>query len=57
VDKGNEGAGRLYARLGARVVGVEAASWAVGVDHVIYRWPDLAPLTRAPYNPADDERR
>jgi len=38
-------------------VGEEPASWALGVDHVIYRWPDLAPLTSATYNPADDERR
>ena len=57
VVKGNAGAGRLYERLGAMVVGEEPASWAVGVDHVIYRWPDLAPLTSATYNPADDERR
>jgi ribosomal protein S18 acetylase RimI-like enzyme len=57
VVKGNAGAGRLYERLGATVVGEEPAAWAVGVDHVIYRWRDLAPLTRAPYNPADDERR
>lgn len=57
VVKGNAGAGRLYERLGAIVVGEEPASWAVGVDHVIYRWPDLAPLTSATYNPADDERR
>ena len=55
--KGNTSAGRLYERLGAAIVGVEPASWAVGVDHVIYRWPDLAALTGAIYNPADDERR
>ncbi len=54
VVKGNAGAGRLYERLGAKSVGVEPASWAVGVEHVIYRWPDLAHLTGAPYNPADD---
>lgn len=57
VVKGNAGAEKLYERLGATAVGEEPASWAVGVDHVIYRWPDLARLTRAPYNPADDERR
>ena len=55
--KGNTGAGRLYERLGATIVAVEPAAWADAVDHVIYRWPELAALTRAPYNPADDERR
>ena len=57
VVKGNTGAGRLYERLGATAIAEEPASWAAGVEHVIYRWPDLAPLTRGPYNPADDERR
>jgi ribosomal protein S18 acetylase RimI-like enzyme len=57
VVKGNDGAGRLYERLGATIAGEEPTAWAAGVDHVIYRWPDLAPLTHAPYNPADDERR
>jgi len=51
VVKGNVGAGRLYERLGAELIGVEPATWAVGVDHEIYRWADLAPLTQAPYNP------
>ena len=57
VVKGNTGAGRLYERLGATAIAEEPASWAAGVDHVIYRWPDLAAFGRAPYNPADDERR
>jgi ribosomal protein S18 acetylase RimI-like enzyme len=42
---GNEGAGRLYERLGATLVGVEPVSWAKGVSHEIYRWSDLTPLT------------
>ena len=57
VVRGNDGAGRLYERLGATNIGEEPTGWAAGVDHVIYRWADLAPLTRDPYNPADDERR
>jgi len=57
LGKGNTNAGRLYERLGATIVAVEPAAWADAVDHVIYRWPELAALTRAPYNPADDERR
>jgi ribosomal protein S18 acetylase RimI-like enzyme len=56
VVKGNDGAGKLYERLGATNIGEEPTGWAAGVDHVIYRWPDLAALTRAPYNPADDKR-
>lgn len=42
---GNEGAARLYERLGATLAGVEPVSWARGVSHEVYRWPDLAPLT------------
>lgn len=42
---GNEGAARLYLRLGAMLVGLEPVSWAKGVSHEIYRWPDLARLT------------
>lgn len=41
---GNVGAGRLYKRLGADLVGFEPVSWAQGVEHEIYRWPDLTPL-------------
>jgi GNAT superfamily N-acetyltransferase len=52
VVKGNAGAGRLYSRLGATLVGVEPAGWAAGVDHEVYRWGDLAQLARGPYNPA-----
>ena len=57
VVKGNTGAGRLYERLGATVIAEEPASWAAGVDHLIYRWPDLAALSQGLYNPADDKRR
>jgi ribosomal-protein-alanine N-acetyltransferase len=42
---GNVGAARLYERLGATLTGVEPVSWAPGVSHEVYRWPDLAPLT------------
>jgi len=52
VVKGNAGAGRLYSRLGATLVGVEPAEWAAGVDHEIYRWADLAQLAQGRYNPA-----
>jgi ribosomal protein S18 acetylase RimI-like enzyme len=52
VVKGNAGAGRLYTRLGARLLGIEPTTWAEGVDHEIYRWADLAQLARGIYNPA-----
>jgi ribosomal protein S18 acetylase RimI-like enzyme len=52
VVKGNSGAGRLYLRLGATLVGIEPTDWAAGVDHEIYRWADLAQLARGIYNPA-----
>ena len=52
VISGNAGAGRLYSRLGATLVRVEPTTWAAGVDHEVYRWADLAELTRGPYNPA-----
>ena len=52
VVKGNEGAGRLYRRLGAAMIAVERASWATGVDHEIYRWADLARLAGRIYNSA-----
>ena len=52
VVKGNAGAGRLYLRLGATLVGIEPADWAAGVDHEIYRWADLAQLAKGIYNPA-----
>ena len=52
VVSGNAGAGRLYSRLGAKLVGVEPAAWAAGVDHEIYHWADLAQLTQGLYNPA-----
>jgi ribosomal protein S18 acetylase RimI-like enzyme len=52
VVKGNKGAGRLYSRLGATMVGIEPTDWADGVDHEVYRWADLAQLARGIYNPA-----
>ena len=52
VVKGNAAAGRLYRRLGAKLVGIEPTEWAAGVDHELYHWAGLAPLTRALYNPA-----
>ena len=52
VVKGNAGAGRLYSRLGATLIGVEPTEWAAGVDHEVYRWADLAELAPGPYNPA-----
>jgi ribosomal protein S18 acetylase RimI-like enzyme len=52
VVKGNEGAGRLYSRLGATLVGIEPTDWAAGVDHEVYRWADLAQLALGIYNPA-----
>jgi len=52
VVRGNTGAGRLYTRLGARLLGVEPTTWAEGVDHEVYRWADLAQLAWGLYNPA-----
>jgi len=52
VVKGNEGAGRLYSRLGATLVGIGPTDWAAGVDHEVYRWADLAQLARGIYNSA-----
>jgi ribosomal protein S18 acetylase RimI-like enzyme len=39
---GNQDAGRLYERLGAIEIGIEPASWAKGVRHMVFRCPDLA---------------
>src|SRR4029077_11424625 len=47
VVKGNRGAGRLYKRLGASLVGTEPTAWARGVDHEIYRGADLGELPGA----------
>jgi len=44
VVEGNVAASRFYDRLGAEMMGREPASWAEGVWHELYRWPDLAPL-------------
>ena len=52
VVKGNRGAGRLYERLGASLVGTEPTGWARGVDHEIYRWADLGGLLGSNRNSA-----
>lgn len=44
VVSGNDGAARFYERLGGSFEGKEAASWANGVTHLLYRWNDLRPL-------------
>jgi ribosomal protein S18 acetylase RimI-like enzyme len=44
VVTGNAGAARLYERLGASLTGQEPASWADGVWHEIYRWPDISTI-------------
>lgn len=46
VVSGNEGAARLYRRLGAQMIGEEPTDWAPGVTHEIYRWRDLGSLAR-----------
>jgi GNAT superfamily N-acetyltransferase len=44
VIAGNVAAGRLYERLGGTMIGLEPVTWAHGVAHEVYRWPDLAAL-------------
>ncbi len=44
VVAGNAAASRFYERLGGEMVGLEPASWAPGVWHELYRWPDLTAL-------------
>jgi len=44
VVSGNDRAGRLYVRLGARMIGTEPAHWAPAVTHELYRWADMAAL-------------
>ena len=44
VIAGNDAAERFYARLGGIRAGDEPVSWADGVMHHLYRWPDLAAL-------------
>ena len=41
VIAGNTRAERFYERLGGIAAGLEPASWAPGVWHRVYRWPDL----------------
>ena len=48
VVEGNEGARRLYERLGARLLGLEPAPWAPRhVVEAVYRWPELRRLAEA----------
>ncbi len=42
---GNTAAARFYERLGAELVKVEPVTWAAGVSHMVYRWPDVVVLT------------
>jgi ribosomal protein S18 acetylase RimI-like enzyme len=42
VVAGNAAASRFYERLGGEMIGLEPATWAPGVWHELYRWPDLA---------------
>lgn len=44
VVEGNTGAERFYERLGGVDAGSEPTSWAIGVMHHIYRWPNLDAL-------------
>ena len=46
VVAGNQQAARFYERLGAQLVKVEPVTWAKGVNHAVYRWPDVAVLIR-----------
>lgn len=44
VVEGNTAAERFYERLGGVDAGREPVSWAIGVTHHIYRWPNLDKL-------------
>jgi ribosomal protein S18 acetylase RimI-like enzyme len=44
VVEGNTGAERFYERLGGVDAGREPTSWASGVMHHVYRWPNLDAL-------------
>jgi len=46
VISGNDAAARFYERLGGTMIAVEAIAWAPGASHEVYRWGDLASLTR-----------
>ena len=46
VVEGNAPAERFYERLGGIDAGREPVSWAKGVIHHIYRWPDLGELAQ-----------
>ena len=48
VIEGNDAAAEFYDRLGATRAGREPATWAAGVWHEIFRWPDLRTLTIPP---------
>ena len=44
VVEGNTAAERFYERLGGVDAGREPVSWAIGVMHHLYRWPNLDAL-------------
>lgn len=44
VIAGNDAAERFYERLGGVRAGAEPVSWADGVIHHMFRWPDLVAL-------------
>lgn len=48
VIEGNDAAARFYDRLGGTRTGREPATWADGVWHEIFRWPDIRTLTIPP---------
>jgi ribosomal protein S18 acetylase RimI-like enzyme len=41
---GNDGASKFYEHLGAVAVRVEPVDFADGVEHTVWRWPDLTRL-------------
>lgn len=41
---GNDGASRFYTHLGGIPARVEPVDFAVGVEHTVWRWPDLSKL-------------
>ena len=45
---GNDRAARFYERLGGVPMRVEAAGFADGVEHTVWRWPDLTALVKDP---------
>lgn len=45
---GNDRAARFYEHLGGVPVGVEPVDFADGVEHTVWRWPDLTRLALEP---------